>query len=105
MLKRVFFIYLTLLNFYPMQLDVVRDNRESMPIPKVISDFFDMYDLQTCDDQIWDLVTTYFSVPDGQLKKAEYRSTTIYFCQAVLALLKGLEKAINEPAKQIELSN
>lgn len=88
-----------------MALQLITEQHEGLRALKLIDDFFDRYNLETCDEQIWELVTTYFSVPDGELKMAKYRSATVYFCQDVLFLLKGFVKILNEAREENALSN
>lgn len=56
----------------------------------VLDEFFSENDLSCCNREIWNLTTAYFSCDDGDLPKASYRSTTVYFCQQVFFLFQKL---------------
>lgn len=66
----------------------------------IAHNFFDKFRLKHCDEQVWELVNTYVSRPDGDLPMAKYRSGTIYFLHQVLKLLRELSKVDKENKNQ-----
>lgn len=72
--------------------------KQAKAVSAIAHNFFDKFGLKHCDEQIWELVNTYISQPDGQMPMARYRASTIYFCHEVLKLLRELSK-VNEQDK------
>jgi hypothetical protein len=72
-------------------------------ILKLLDDFFSLNSIEKCDEEVWSLVTTYFSVPDGELPLARYRASTVHFCHNVLLLLKDLSASCQSHANKSQL--
>lgn len=88
-----------------MALHLITEDHEAVRALKLIDSFFEKFNPEKCDEEIWELITTYFSVPDGQLPMARHRASTIYFCQQVLFLLKGLANVREMNVEQKTNSN
>jgi flagellar biosynthesis regulator FlaF len=62
-------------------------------INSTLETFFDQYDLEECQKEIWNLLIAYFGQSDNDLPNELSRSNTVFFCANIDALLKGLHKA------------
>lgn len=77
-----------------------KQKRSRKKVMRLVTDFFDKHDLPSCEREIWNLTSTYFSVPDGELQIHPLRRNTMYFCEELFFLLKNLA-AQHKKSKQL----
>lgn len=59
-------------------------------VSAVINDFFDQYNIDECQSEIWSLLTAAFSGSDIAVWGQRCSGDTVFFCKNVDDLLKGL---------------
>ena len=58
-----------------------------------LKEFFDLFSLQTCKEEIWQLMMAYFSSPLDQLPDStDERGNTMFFCKKLNSLLTHLHR-------------
>jgi hypothetical protein len=65
------------------------------PLP-IINNFFDQYELDECQREIWNLLIAAFDTSQSDIWGQRCSSNAIFFCKNVDTLLKGLFKVWQE---------
>ncbi|MGB8194389.1 MAG: hypothetical protein WCF67_20830 [Chitinophagaceae bacterium] len=70
-------------------------------IHNAVRSFFDMYSVESCQNEIWNLLQTYTSIPDDELPNPDQKANTVFFCRSIEKLIRQLNDVWEESSRKL----